>query len=79
MKKGDKVALVSRNYPEWIVVFFAVQLLGGVCVCVNAWLEESALVHCLVLTEPKVCSLNFVFEGERKNFYRWCSSIRNER
>lgn len=49
------------------MVFFAIQCLGGVSVCVNAWLEEKALVHCLVLTEPKVrSSCCFLKEKEGK-------------
>lgn len=55
IKKGDKVAIVSRNYPEWIVVFWAIQLIGGISVCVNAWLPEEPLHHCITLTESKVC------------------------
>ena len=33
---GDRVGIVSRNYPEFIFAFWAVQLLGAVAVCPNA-------------------------------------------
>jgi acyl-CoA synthetase (AMP-forming)/AMP-acid ligase II len=54
IRKGDKVAIVSRNYPEWIIAFWAIHLLGGVSVCVNAWLPEKPLHHSISLAESKV-------------------------
>ena len=35
--KGDRVALVMRNLPEWPVVFFAATTIGAICVPLNAW------------------------------------------
>lgn len=52
--KGDRVAIVSRNYPEYISTFWAIQLLGGVSVMVNAWLPEVPLYHSVALTGSKV-------------------------
>jgi long-chain acyl-CoA synthetase len=43
--KGDRVALVSRNLPEWPVVFFAVTVLGAICVPLNAWWTGAELVY----------------------------------
>jgi long-chain acyl-CoA synthetase len=37
IRKGDRVAIVMRNYPEWAVSFWATILLGAVVVPVNAW------------------------------------------
>jgi long-chain acyl-CoA synthetase len=36
MKKGDRVAIVMKNRPEWPIVFFAVISAGGVCVPLNS-------------------------------------------
>ncbi|MEL7209628.1 MAG: class I adenylate-forming enzyme family protein, partial [Actinomycetota bacterium] len=35
--KGDRVAIVMRNYPEWIHGFLAITSLGAIAVAVNAW------------------------------------------
>ena len=43
--KGDRVALVSRNLPEWPVAFFAVTVLGAICVPLNAWWTGAELVY----------------------------------
>ena len=45
VSKGDRVALISRNLPEWPVVFFAVTVLGAICVPLNAWWTGAELVY----------------------------------
>ena len=35
--KGDRVAVAMRNYPEWVLAFWALQSLGAVVVSMNAW------------------------------------------
>lgn len=35
--KGDRVAFALRNYPEWIVIFWATLSIGAVAVPLNAW------------------------------------------
>ena len=35
--KGDRVAIAMRNYPEWVIAFWAAQSLGAVVVSMNAW------------------------------------------
>ena len=41
IKKGDRVAISMRNYPEWITAFMAVTSIGGIAVAMNAlWLSE---------------------------------------
>lgn len=37
IRKGDRVAIAMRNYPEWIVSFAAVTSVGAVSVSFNAW------------------------------------------
>lgn len=37
VKKGDRVALAMRNFPEWPVVFWSVVSIGAVVVPLNAW------------------------------------------
>lgn len=41
IKKGDHIALLASNSPEWIIVFFATLKIGAVCVCLsNSSTEE---------------------------------------
>ncbi|OUS08079.1 hypothetical protein A9Q90_04785 [Gammaproteobacteria bacterium 54_18_T64] len=58
IKKGDRIALAMRNYPEWPVIFWAAVSIGAVIVPLNAWWTgaelEYALEHCgarLVFTD----------------------------
>jgi long-chain acyl-CoA synthetase len=37
VRKGDRVALIMRNLPEWPAVFFGTLLLGGIITPLNAW------------------------------------------
>ena len=37
IRPGDRVAIAMRNYPEWIVAWFATTAIGAVAVGINAW------------------------------------------
>ncbi|KAF9476463.1 acetyl-CoA synthetase-like protein [Pholiota conissans] len=54
VRKGDRVVICSRNYPEFMVAFWACHLLGAVSALVNAWSPLDALRYCIVRTEPKL-------------------------
>ncbi|KAG5733854.1 2-succinylbenzoate--CoA ligase [Termitomyces sp. T112] len=58
VKKGDRVGICSRNYPDYVVAFWACHLIGAVSVLVNAWLPQNQLLFCLVHTECKVIILD---------------------
>ena len=47
IKKGDRVALAMRNYPEWPVIFWAVTSIGAVIVPLNAWWTGAELEYAL--------------------------------
>ncbi|MFP6805833.1 MAG: class I adenylate-forming enzyme family protein [Pseudomonadales bacterium] len=41
IKKGDRVAVSMRNYPEWVMAFNAITSIGAIAVAMNAlWLTE---------------------------------------
>ena len=42
---GSRVALASRNYPEWVVAFWAAQAIGAVVVPLNAWWTGPELAY----------------------------------
>ncbi|KAF9018536.1 acetyl-CoA synthetase-like protein, partial [Hymenopellis radicata] len=58
VKKGDRIAICSRNYPSYYVVWWACHLLGAVAVLVNAMLPLAPLQHCLTLTDCKIIILD---------------------
>ena len=61
VRKGDRVAIIMRNFPEWSVAFWAAAAAGAVVVPLNAWWTASELVYGLRDSGAKVA---FV-DGER--------------
>lgn len=45
VKKGDRVALAMRNYPEWSVAFWAATAAGAIVVPMNAWWTSSEMEY----------------------------------
>lgn len=54
IRKGDRVAIAMRNYPEWIFTFAAAASIGAVCVPLNAWWSGSELKYALADCDAKV-------------------------
>ncbi len=47
VKKGDRVALVMRNYPEWCMSYIAATSMGAVIVPMNGWWTTEELDYAL--------------------------------
>ena len=47
VRAGDKVAIISRNVPEFIAAHWAIHLLGAVCVPINAQGKSDLLKFCV--------------------------------
>ncbi|HXC52902.1 MAG TPA: class I adenylate-forming enzyme family protein [Candidatus Limnocylindrales bacterium] len=45
IKKGDRVAIAMRNFPEWSVAFWAASAAGAIVVPLNAWWTGPELVY----------------------------------
>ena len=45
VKKGDRVAIAMRNYPEWMMVYVAVVSLGAIVVPLNSWGQKAELEY----------------------------------
>jgi len=45
VKKGDRVAIAMRNYPEWVFSYAAIVSIGAVCVPLNAMWTEVELAY----------------------------------
>jgi long-chain acyl-CoA synthetase len=56
---GDRVAIVSRNVPEWPVAFFATVSIGAICVPLNAWWTGDELVYGLNDSGTTVAFVDF--------------------
>jgi crotonobetaine/carnitine-CoA ligase len=54
VQKGDRVATISTNRAEAVVVFYAVTRLGAILVSLNPFLKGSFLAYQLGNSEPKV-------------------------
>lgn len=54
VKKGDRVAVVMRNYPQWPVAFFAPLLIGAVSTPLNSWWTGEELEYGLADSGAKV-------------------------
>ena len=72
IKKGDHVGIVMRNFPEWVVAWWAIHLLGAVPAAVNAWLPLKALQFCILNTDCKLV----IVDPERANILeRWATHV----
>jgi long-chain acyl-CoA synthetase len=52
--RGDRVAVLAANCPEWAIAFWAVTSLGGVVCAGNGWWTTDEIRHALELTEPRL-------------------------
>jgi long-chain acyl-CoA synthetase len=41
--RGDRVAIVTANCPEWVIMFWACALMGAIAVPLNAWWKTDEL------------------------------------
>lgn len=58
VKKGDRVAIVMRNLPEWVAAFHAAAMLGAVVTPLNAWWTGPELEYGLVDSGAKIAILD---------------------
>ena len=58
---GHRVAIAMRNYPEWVVSYWATLATGAAAVGVNAWWTGAELEYGLIDSSPKV----LIGDGER--------------
>jgi long-chain acyl-CoA synthetase len=54
VKKGDRVAIVMRNLPEWPVAFYGALSLGAIVTPLNAWWTGPELEYGLVDSGARV-------------------------
>jgi len=69
---GDRVAIAMRNYPEWLLVYWATLSLGATVVGMNAWWTGPEMAYALEDSKPRVlvCDAERLerFEAQRGDF-----------
>jgi long-chain acyl-CoA synthetase len=61
LRRGDRVAICLRNYPEWAPLCWAAWVSGLVVVPLNAWWRSAELEHAVADAGPRLV----VADGER--------------
>ena len=54
VRRGDRVAIAMRNYPEWILAFTAITSIGAVAVAINALWPADEMAHAIADCDAKV-------------------------
>lgn len=73
---GDRVAVAMRNYPEWIVSYWALVSIGAAVVGMNAWWTPQEMTYGLTDSQPKL----LIADGERvANVAQVLDELRAER
>lgn len=47
IKRGGRVGIAMRNYPEWVISFAAILSVGAISVSLNAWWTEDELAYAI--------------------------------
>lgn len=54
VRPGDRIAIAMRNYPEWMLIYWASLSAGITVVGMNAWWTAEEMAYALKDSEPKV-------------------------
>lgn len=58
VRPGDRVALSMRNYPEWMLIYWACTSIGVAVVGMNAWWTAEEMSYALSDAQPAVLFLD---------------------
>jgi long-chain acyl-CoA synthetase len=61
VRKGDRIGIAMRNFPEWAMAFWATEVLGAIAVPLNAWWTGPELVYAIEDSGARL----LVADGER--------------
>jgi acyl-CoA synthetase (AMP-forming)/AMP-acid ligase II len=45
ISQGDRIAICSRNYPEWCLAYMAITIIGAIAVPMNSWWQSQELAY----------------------------------
>ncbi|MEZ5952705.1 MAG: class I adenylate-forming enzyme family protein [Hyphomonas sp.] len=67
--KGDRVAIIMRNYPQWPVAFYAALSLGAIATPMNSWWTGEELHYGLSFADVKAAVVDpQIYERIRSQF-----------
>ena len=58
VKPGDRVGIAMRNYPEWMLIYWACVASGVTAVGMNAWWTPEEMAYALNDSTPKILFLD---------------------
>lgn len=61
VKPGDRIAIAMRNFPEWMLIYWAAVSIGVAAVGMNAWWTTPEMAYGLSDAQPKI----LFADGER--------------
>lgn len=73
--KGDRIAIVMRNRPEWIFTFWASSLVGAIVVPLNSWWTGNELHYGLQDCGAKVAFVDYEQSEKLRPFLGGLSSL----
>jgi long-chain acyl-CoA synthetase len=77
IKKGDKIAIISENRPEWCASYLAISLSGGVAVPIDAQLGPHEIKNLLTDSESKIVFHSSKTEDNVKEAVKEISTLIN--
>jgi long-chain acyl-CoA synthetase len=54
VRPGDRIAIAMRNYPEWLLIYWACACIGVAAVGMNAWWTSAEMAFGLDDSRPKI-------------------------
>ena len=73
--KGDRVAIVMRNLPEWPVAFFAAASLGAIVTPLNAWWTGAELQYGMADSGAKIAIVDSERLGRIVEYLPDCPAV----
>src|ERR1700738_539008 len=64
LRRGDRVALLSHNRPEYFEIELAAANLGVMTACLNWRLSQRELAYCIELVSPKLLIIEPEFTSD---------------
>ena len=76
VEKGDRVAVIMRNLPEWVVAFYAAASLGAIVTPLNAWWTGPELEYGLTDSGTKVAVMDAERYGRLTEHFHNCPDLK---
>ena len=73
--KGDRVAVIMRNVPEWAVAFYAAASIGAIVTPLNAWWTGPELEYGLTDSGAKVAVMDAERYGRMSEHFANCPDL----